>query len=148
MAAFNVLTQREIRDNITGEVISMETSKTIRTKVKSDSFYITFIKFIAPFYSLKSETAQRLLVWMCEHAEFNTGKVYMPTDIRKDISLVLNISNNAITNNLKKLKDAKLISGANGVFNINPKIFWKGDLKVREKLLEEKNIKLDFAIED
>lgn len=148
MGKFNTLTQREIVDPETGEITTLEVSKTFTTKVSQDSFYMTFIKFISPFYNLKSETSQKLLVWMCEHAEFNTGRVLLPTDIRKQITEELKLSNNAITNNLKKLKEFKLITGSNGVFIINPQIFWKGDLKVRETLLKSNNIRLDFGIEE
>ncbi len=148
MGKFNTLTQREIVDPETGEITTLEVTKTFTTKVSQDSFYMTFIKFISPFYNLKSETSQKLLVWMCEHAEFNTGRVLLPTDIRRQITEELKLSNNAITNNLKKLKEFKLITGSNGVFIINPQIFWKGDLKVRESLLKSSNIRLDFGIEE
>lgn len=148
MGKFNTITQREIVNPETGEITTLEVSKTFTTKVEQDSFYMTFVRFISPYYSLKSENAQKLLVWLCEHAEFNTGIVYLPTEVRRQISTELNLQNNAITNNLKKLKDFKLISGSNGVFTINPQIFWKGELKVREQLLKTKNIKIDFGIEE
>lgn len=146
MSKFNTLTQREIINPETGEITTIEVAKTFTTKVSSDSFYMTFVKFISPLYNLKSETAQKLLVWMCEHAEFNTGITYLPTEIRKQITNELKISNNSITNNLKVLKDFNLISGSNGVFTINPQIFWKGDLKVREQLLNTNDIKVKFGL--
>lgn len=146
MSKFNTITQRELIDPETGEFTTIEVSKTFTTKVSPDSFYMTFIKFISPIYNLKSEPAQKLLVWLCEHSEFNTGIVYLPTNIRKQITSELGISNNSITNYLKKLKDFKLISGSNGVFTINPQIFWKGDLKIREKLLKDNDIILNFSL--
>lgn len=148
MGKFNTLITREFVDPETGEISVLETSKTFTTKVNSDAFYMTFIKFISPIFNLKSKNAQSLLVWMCEHAEYNTGRVFLPTDIRKQITEELEISNNTITNNLKILKDSKLIDGSNGVFTINPQIFWKGDLKMREKLLTEKEIQISFGIND
>lgn len=60
---------------------------------------------------------------MCQHAEFNTGRVSLTTADRKEITKTLDLSNNSITNYLKKLKDLKLISGENGSYTINPQIF-------------------------
>ena len=42
------------------------------------------------------------------------------------------MSNNTITNSLKKLKDNNLISGKDGVFTMNPKFVWRGDSRIRE----------------
>ena len=68
-------TQREIVDRETGEITVLETSKTFVTKPIKDSFYMTFIKVISPLHNLKEGNAMRLLNWMCEHAEYNTGCV-------------------------------------------------------------------------
>jgi predicted transcriptional regulator len=57
---------------------------------------------------------------MCNNAEFNSGRVLMPAEIRAQITKELDMSANGITNNLKALKDLNLISGEKGVFTINP----------------------------
>ena len=80
------------------------------------------------------------------NAEFNTGKVFLTTGNRAILCKDLNISSNTLTNNLRKLKDANLISGDKGDFVINPQIFWKGDLSVRKKLLEDSEIQIKFEI--
>ena len=109
---------------------------------------MTFIDYVAPFYNLKSDNARKLLVWMCEHAEFNTGKVSLTTKKRQEIAETINISSNTITNNLSVLKKAGLISGEKGEFVINPQIFWKGDLNTRRKFLETAEFKVKFSIEE
>ena len=141
-------TQREFVDVETGEVKTIETSKTSSQKIKEDNFYMTFIDYVAPFYNLKSDNARKLLVWMCEHAEFNTGKVSLTTKKRQEIAETINISSNTITNNLSVLKKAGLISGEKGEFVINPQIFWKGDLNTRRKFLETAEFKVKFSIEE
>ena len=123
MPKLQQIVQREIVDSQTGEVVKIDSSRTFTTKVTEDSFYMTFIDYVSPLFGLKPESAKNLLIWMCQHAEFNAGKVSLTTADRKQISIELGLSNNSITNYLKKLKDLKLISGENGSYLINPQIF-------------------------
>lgn len=143
---FNQVIVKEYVDKDTGEILSYESEKTFTQKIDKDKFYITYIDFIAPFFQLKSAKAKDLLIWMCNNAEFNTGRVLMPTEVRDKISKELDISPNGITNNLKALKDLNLISGQKGTFTINPKIFWKGDEKARKAFMNEKEIQIKFSI--
>lgn len=139
-------TQREVVDPETGEITVIESSKTFKARVSTDTFYMTFLKTLSSYYKIANNTV-KLLTWMCEHAEFNTGKVSLTTSKRREIIDSLEISNNTITNNLKKLKDANLISGDGGEFIINPEIFWKGEIKERDKLLKDKELKITFSLE-
>lgn len=143
---FNQLIVKEYVDTETGEILSYESQKTFTQKVEKDKFYITYIDFIAPFFKLKSAKAKDLLIWMCNHAEFNTGRVLLNANIRSEISKELEISAGSITNNLKALKDLNLISGEKGTFTINPQIFWKGDEKARKAFMGEQEIKIKFSI--
>ena len=144
---FKQSTVREYVDVNTGEVITQEVSKTFTTKIKSDKFFMTFVDFLSPFFNLKSDNARKILVWMCEHAEFNTGKVHLTSSARLQMAEEIDICPNTITNNLKKLKDAKLISGEKGEFQITPVIFWKGSIDKRAELLENREIQITFGIE-
>lgn len=69
--------ETQVVDHDTGEVLVTESSKVYKEKIKEDSFYMTFIDFIAPYYKLQTESARKLLTWMCEHTEFNTGVVLL-----------------------------------------------------------------------
>lgn len=147
--ARKVLTQdieKTIIDSQTGEVLQTTSQRTFTTQIKSEEFYMTFIDYISPLYELRSNSLKNLLIYLCEHAEFNTGKVSLTTAARKVACSHLDISNNTLTNYLKKLKDLKLISGQDGEFIINPQIFWKGDTKSRAQLLENEEIKITFNI--
>jgi hypothetical protein len=137
---------REIVDCDTGEIKVIESQKVFTKKVKNDNFYFTFIDFIAPLFRLRSDSAKTLLVWLCTNAEFNTGVVRLTADDRRQLCETLNMSNNAITNCLKKLKDLNLISGQDGKFTINPQIFWKGEMSVRDKLLQSEDIQIIFKL--
>lgn len=137
---------REIVDCETGEIKVIESQKVFTKKVKNDNFYFTFIDFIAPLFRLRSDSAKTLLVWLCTNAEFNTGIVRLTADDRRQLCETLNMSNNAITNCLKKLKDLNLISGQDGKFTINPQIFWKGEMSVRDRLLQSEDIQIIFKL--
>ena len=137
---------REIVDCDTGEIKVIESQKVFTKKVKNDNFYFTFIDFIAPLFRLRSDSAKTLLVWLCTNAEFNTGVVRLTADDRRQLCETLNMSNNAITNCLKKLKDLNLISGQDGKFTINPQIFWKGEMSVRDRLLQNEDIQIIFKL--
>lgn len=133
-------------DTETGEIATLTTSKTYSVKVKSDKFYMTFIDYALPVFRLKSDNARKVLDWMCMHAEYNTGAVHLTAKAREQMALDINICNNTITNNLAKLKRLDLISGDKGEFLINPLIFWKGDSKTRDKLLENNELQITFKI--
>ena len=138
---------KEIVDRETGEIISTEQTKVFTKKVTSENFYMTFVDYISPLFNLKGGNCKSILVWLCSHAEYNTGKVSLTASDRQKIGELLNISNNTITNNIKILKDNKIISGEKGSFILNPQIHWKGDTETRRRLLQNQEIKITFSIE-
>ena len=146
MEKYQQVTQNQIVDVNTGEIIQYETQKTYTRKIESESFYMTFIDYIAPLFNLKSDAAKNVLNWMCCHAEYNTGKVQLTTNQRDLACEELGMKSNSLSNHLKKLKDLKLIDGDRGDFIINPQIFWKGDTVTRNKLLSDNEIKIMFKI--
>lgn len=146
MEKYNQIIQKQIVDVTTGEVVEMETEKTFTRKVKSESFYMTFIDYVAPLFNLKSDMAKNVLNWLCCHAEYNTGKVSLTTNQRELACQELNLKSNSLSNHLKKLKDLNLISGEKGDFIINPQIFWKGDTNTRDKLLMDGKIQIAFKL--
>ena len=146
MAKFNQVFTKEYVNPETGEVQEIEIEKTFTYKISPDQFYMIFLGHFSTQLGLKSNTAKNLLMWFCEHAEFNTGKVLLPTAIRKELCETLNISSTNLANNIRLLKNANLITGSNGVFIINPQIFWKGDITTRNKILRDKEMQISFKI--
>lgn len=140
------VTTTEIVNYETGEVKEIQRSKTYSFKVDSDKFYMTFVDYIAPMYKLTSASSKDTLSWLCSHAEFNTGKIVLAPAIRKQICEDISISPNSLTNALKKLVELHLIDGEQGVYMINPQIFWKGSADKREELLNIEEIRVTFDI--
>lgn len=146
MAKYKQTFTSEILDKETGELVTLETQKVFTEKINPEHFYMTFIDYVAPIYQLHSEVARKMLDWMCENAGFNTGIVDLSTSKRNQMCKDLEITTNQVTNNLKKLKDLKLISGDKGTFTVNPEIFWKGDAKSRRDILAGKEFEVTFKI--
>lgn len=138
----------EVVDGTTGEVVQVETKKTFTDKIKAEHFYMTFLDYIAPLYKLKGEIPHKILTWLCERAIYNSGKVILSTGERKELCQELDITNPQLSNNLKKLKELNLISGDQGNYQINPQIFWKGDMQSRRSFLEGKSLQVSFEILD
>lgn len=139
-------TVQEVLDPSTGEIIPVTTSKTFSVKVNSEEFYMTFIKSCGSLFELKSNVDFRLIIKMCMLAEFNTGKVYFPAEVRREVCKELGIVNQQLSNSLKSLKDKTLITGSRGLFYINPKIFWKGNMETRNTTIKS-GMKITFEIE-
>lgn len=138
--------QREIVDVTTGELVKVDTQKTFTEKISPDNFYMTFIGYMSPLFHLHSDVARSILDWMCMRAEYNSGVVDLSTSKRQKMCSDLSITSNQVTNNLKKLKELGLITGEKGEFTINPEIFWKGDTKTRQQVLEGKSLKVSFEL--
>jgi hypothetical protein len=138
--------QREIVDVTTGELVKVDTQKTFTEKISPDNFYMTFIGYMSPLFNLHSDVARSILDWMCMRAEYNSGVVDLSTSKRQKMCSDLSITSNQVTNNLKKLKELGLITGEKGEFTINPEIFWKGDTKTRQQVLEGKSLKVSFEL--
>jgi hypothetical protein len=138
--------QREIVDVTTGELVKVDTQKTFTEKISPDNFYMTFIGYMSPLFNLHSDVARSILDWMCMRAEYNSGVVDLSTSKRQKMCSDLSITSNQVTNNLKKLKELGLITGDKGEFTINPEIFWKGDTKTRQQVLEGKSLKVSFEL--
>lgn len=104
--------------------------------VNNNNFFMVFTDKLKPFFSIKSDSAKNLLIWMCCNAEFNTGIVYLPAPRMEELSSFLNMPKQSIYNSIVQLKKLGLLTGERGKFMINPEIFWKGDIQTRRQLLE------------
>lgn len=137
---------KEIVDMTTGELVAVESEKIFTRKVDSENFYMIYIDHMAPLFKLTSLSARHVLEWFCKNAHFNTGKVILSPLEREHICNELGIRSNQLTNNIKILKDLKLISGDRGSYQINPKIFWKGDAISRKQILDGKALEVTYKI--
>lgn len=148
MATYVKSEVKEFLDKDTGEIFAMETSKTWTAKQSVEQFYMTFIDMYSSLFSkIHSEKAKDVLTWMCMNAEFNTGRVLITPIIREELCKQLSVSSAALSTHISLLKKLNLINGSKGTFFINPEIFWKGELSVRNKLLKDGNITFTISFD-
>lgn len=139
----------EIVDATTGEVLTYQTKKVIKEKINSENFYMIYTDYCNRLYRISSGVAHNVFTWLCAHAEFNTGRVFLATAVRESLIKELEISDSQLTHALRVLKKNGVIAGERGLFTINPEIFWKGDQKLRrDELLKDKELKITYEIVD
>jgi hypothetical protein len=122
------------------------TSKTYSVRTDSDNFFMTFMENLAGLLKIKNATDFRVLSVLNTMAEFNTGRVVINSSDRKIITESLNLDTQVLSNSLARLKEAGLIVGQRGIYEINPLIFWRGTTDERKKVLREKGfeVKIKF----
>ena len=134
----------EIVDQTTGEMVIQTTKKTHSYRITSDQFYMSFlestdiIKFLNP-------TQIVIMSQLCVKAQYNTGVVLLPKAIKQEIAELIKCSIRTINNAISLFKKNNLIDGSNGMYNINPKYFWKGTLNTRENLLKDNNFIMNIT---
>lgn len=118
-----------------GEIIEETTSKSWTINKNSEPFFLTYLNSIAWIYQIKSVNAIKVLHKLIEKSSFNTGEVTLCTQDRVEICRELNMLDSVLSRTLKQLIDIGIISGGKGRYKIDPNIYWKGDYKTREKLI-------------
>lgn len=142
------LVVNELRDKIdkeTGEVTQMIVRKVIDVKVGSEEkFIMMFVEHIAPMYDLKYANDIKVLLKLCEFAEYESGEVHLSSKRRLDMLTDIKMQQSNVSKSLRRLKDKKLISGENGEYLLNPVIFWKGKRSKRLEELRKKGLSFTF----
>lgn len=137
----------EVFDRETGAVTTT-VKKTFTKKIQSDKFYVTFLTGMQNFFKIKGLKDVFVLAKLCTLAEYNTGKVKLTTETRKVICDELEINNPNLSHSLNRLKGLELISGKNADLQVDPRVFWKGNLNERLNVLQSMNITVWFDSEE
>ena len=124
-------------DQETGEIIT--TSRTFGIKTSVDEFYMSYISNMVGFFNLKSAIDCKLITKMCMIADYNTGRVLITPEVRRDILSLLVISSQQMSNSLAALKKIGLIKGSKGTYYLNPMVYWKGTNDSRNSILREES---------
>ena len=125
-------------DPSTGEVSSYSKHKSVQLK-ETEPFFLTYSKQILALYSTDVLNATtKVLYKMMEFAEWNTGKVYMSADRVDEILQTCYISRATYFRSIKELLGKGIITKGKGSFTIAENMFWKGELKMRDKVMKAK----------
>lgn len=115
----------------------VEDEKIITVHLKdTDRYYMTFIEQVSSFLGLSGGNDIKLLTILCTRAEWNTGVVRLTKIDREEIVNEIGIHPSNLSKSLKRLVELNLLDGSNGLYTINPMVFWKGRLEERNKLLK------------
>jgi hypothetical protein len=121
--------------------------KKFSVKTKAENFYLTYIDNLSGYFCLTSNTDKSVLAYLCAGAEYDTGRVSLNPEERKEACVLLGICVQQFSNSICKLKELRLLSGRNGFYMINPAIFWKGNSKTRSSLLMDNQLAVEFNFE-
>lgn len=131
-------------DPETGEILNYSRHKSVQLK-ETEPFFLTYSKQILALYNTDVLNATtKVLYKMMEFAEWNTGKVYMSADRVEEIMSMCNISRATYHRAVKELIDKGIITKGKGSYTIAENMFWKGEIKMREKILNAK-LKISFS---
>lgn len=125
-------------DSETGEIRSYTNSVEL-VKEESEPFFLTYSRQIISLYDLPFFNVTTKVFWkLLEYAEFNTGKVFMNVNRRKEVMNICNISKTSYYRAVEELVRAGIITKDADTYVINENMFWKGDRKAREELKSSK----------
>ena len=149
MKGFVTSTTRTITDE-NGITRERTESKQFVYRTDEDSFYAVFISYVKWLYRINSAVTIKVLLYMLDIAEFNTGRVSLTAGERSNIMEELHISSQALSRAVRELVSVEAISKnyiinretgeqreRKGEYLINPEMFWKGELKKRRQLVVE-----------
>lgn len=114
---------------------------------KGDEFYMTYYKYMAPLFQIKSLHDVKVLWQLTQYAEFGTGVVVLSPERRKNIAKITGIGLNNLPKHLKSLSNLGLIYGVRNDYVLSPVVFWRGSNKDRSDFIETdegRRVVLDF----
>ena len=132
-------TQHRLTDPSTGEILEDYVNhKEVQLK-ETEPFFLTYSKQIMALYDTDVLNATtKVLYKMLEFSEWNTGKVYMSADRVEEIMQVCGISRASYHRAIKELIAKGIITKGKGSYTIAENMFWKGEIKMREKVINAK----------
>lgn len=133
-------------DKETGEIIT--TNKTYSIKTDPENFYMTYIESLASFFKIGTILDVKVLVKFCTIAEYNSGRVLVTSEVRKEIMEFLNIDKYRLSRSIKQLRELNLITGDYGTYYLDPAVFWKGTNSMRRSLLKKKQLSITINFEE
>jgi len=103
---------------------------------RGDEFYMTYYKYMAPLFRIKSLHDVKVLWQLTQYAEFSTGIVVLSPERRRHIASITGIGLNNLPKHLKSLANLGLIHGMRNDYVLSPVVFWRGSNKERNEFLE------------
>lgn len=139
-------TEQIVKDELGNERVRT-TKKVVVHKTENENFYMVFTNYVGWMYDLKGVVPVKVLHYLLEKAQVNTGRVALTAGMRMIMMETLGISRAAFALAIKQLIEARAISKVyrtdkdtgeqvevKGEYFINPEMLWKGDKEKRTEL--------------
>ena len=139
-------TEQVIKDNDGVERVRT-TKKVVVHKMESENFYFVFTNYVQWLYDLKGVVPVKVLHYLMEHCQINTGRVSLTSGMRMGLVNDLGISRGAFIAAIKQLNDLGVLTKvyytdkqtgeqieSRGEYMMNPEMVWKGDREKRKEL--------------
>lgn len=110
----------------------------------SEEFFTKFLMSINSIRNLSRPSDVKVLSLLCTAAEYN-GRVSLPTKERKKLLEKLNMTAQAFSNSLSRLKKLGVLCGDRSELEINLHHFWEGSKKDREQVLKTNTFQLTLT---
>jgi hypothetical protein len=125
-------------DPNTGEIYEYSEVKEV-VKTDQEPFFFTYSRQIMALYGSNVFNASTKVLWkLLEFAEFNTGKIYMNAERVEEIMTTCGISRTSYHRAINDLVEIGIITKNKTTFTIAENMFWKGDKKAREDIINAK----------
>lgn len=122
-------------DPETGEIYEYSKHKSV-IKTEVEPFFLTYSKQLIALYGDNLFNNTTKVLWkLLEFAEFNTGKVYMNAERVEEIMTTCKMSRVSYHRAINDLMARGIISKNKSTYTIKEDMFWKGDRRVRQDII-------------
>ena len=131
-----------------GKLMNTFEGQRVVRKSSEDPYYSVFFKEVDWIFNIKSTITLKVLHYLLQIIEFNTGVIKITTGERKSIMRTIGINKSSLSRSIKELislgvlrctentdMDTGEVTVSKGDYYINPIMFWKGESSRRKKLI-------------
>ena len=110
----------------------------------SEEFFTKFLTSINSIRNISRPSDVKVLALLCTTAEYD-GRVDLPSKERKKLLEKLNMTTQAFSNSLSRLKKLGVLCGSRSKLEINLHYFWEGTLTERNNVLKNNTFELTLT---
>ena len=124
-----------------GVIATVQKEFTVKSS-SSEEFFITFLSGLNSITDLVRPSDVKVLALLCTKANPVNGIVELSVNARSTMTKSLDMTQQSFSNALLRLRQANLLEGERGDFEVHPQNFWRGSLEDRQVLLKDMSAEL------
>ena len=131
--------------NLEGDVISTEL-KTVK-RVSKDKFLQVYLEDFGALMKIKEGLEYKIILWIGKEMNYETNEIVLVKAIKERMAADISANIRTINNVISSLTNKNvLISIDRTIFQLNPKLFFKGSIQQREILI--RTVQYEIATTD